>query len=87
MADKILPALDRFAPGIILVSAGFDAHREDPLSRLELESADFGRLTSLLVRAAEKHCAGKIVSALEGGYDLPALAESVIEHLRAVAGD
>jgi len=87
LTRRILPALDEFSPAIILLSAGFDAHRSDPLSRLELETEDFGRLTALLVRAAEKLCAGRLVSALEGGYDPSALAASVVAHVQALAAD
>jgi len=80
----ILPALDRFAPEALIVSAGFDAHRGDPLAELCVETADFAWLTEQLVAVAERHCGGRIVSVLEGGYDLVALAASVAVHVRAL---
>jgi acetoin utilization deacetylase AcuC-like enzyme len=81
---EILPALDAFAPELLLVSAGFDAHRADPLAGLELEEADFAWVTARLVEAAKRHCKGKLVSVLEGGYDLRALAGSAAAHLGAL---
>jgi acetoin utilization deacetylase AcuC-like enzyme len=83
---RILPALDAFAPDLLLVSAGFDAHRADPLAGLELEEADFAWVTARLMEAAARHCGGKLVSALEGGYDLKALAGSAAAHLQALMG-
>jgi acetoin utilization deacetylase AcuC-like enzyme len=84
---KILPALDAFAPDLVLVSAGFDAHRADPLAGLELEEDDFAWVTARLVEAARRHCGGKLVSVLEGGYDLRALAGSAAAHVGALMGD
>jgi acetoin utilization deacetylase AcuC-like enzyme len=81
---KILPALDAFAPELLLVSAGFDAHRADPRAGLELEEADFSWVTSRLVEAARRHCQGRLVSLLEGGYDLKALAGSAAAHVAAL---
>jgi acetoin utilization deacetylase AcuC-like enzyme len=81
---RILPALDAFAPELLLVSAGFDAHRADPLAGLELEEADFAWVTARLMEAARRHCGGKLVSVLEGGYDLRALAGSAAAHLRTL---
>jgi acetoin utilization deacetylase AcuC-like enzyme len=80
----ILPALDRFAPGLLIVSAGFDAHKMDPLAQLRLETADFGWITERLLEVADRHCGGRLVSVLEGGYDLEALAASVAVHVRAL---
>ena len=77
-----LPALDRFAPELLIVSAGFDAHRADPLANLRLDTEDFGWITDRLMEAANKHCGGKLVSVLEGGYDLGALAASAALHVR-----
>lgn len=77
----ILPALDSFAPDFILVSAGFDAHRSDPLAGLELEDADFAWVTARLAEAARRHAGGRLVSVLEGGYDLRALAGSAAAHV------
>ncbi len=78
-----LPALDRHRPDLILVSAGFDAHRDDPLAGLALADADYSWLAELIQSAARTHCRGRAVSALEGGYDLAALARSVHAYLAA----
>ncbi len=83
---RILPALDAFAPDFLLVSAGFDAHVRDPLAQLRLVEADFAWVTEKLVEAAGKHCSGKLVSTLEGGYDLEALASSTAVHVEALMG-
>jgi len=80
----ILPALDAFAPELILVSAGFDAHRADPLAGLELEETDFAWVTSRLLEAADRHASGRLVSILEGGYDLKALAGSAAAHVESL---
>ena len=80
----ILPALDKFAPDLLIISAGFDAHRDDPLAQLRVETADFAWLTDQLVALAERHCGGRVVSILEGGYDLNALAASVTVHVRSL---
>jgi acetoin utilization deacetylase AcuC-like enzyme len=80
----ILPAIDRFAPGLIMVSAGFDAHRRDPLAMLELTEDDYGWVTRELVTLAQRHARGRLVSVLEGGYDLTALANSSLAHLNAL---
>lgn len=82
--DIILPALDEFKPDLLMISAGFDAHRADPLAQLELTESDFNWLTAALVKTATRHCHGKIVSALEGGYNLEALKTSVAAHLEAL---
>jgi acetoin utilization deacetylase AcuC-like enzyme len=82
--DVILPALDRFAPELIVVSAGFDAHKADPLAQLRLETADFGWITEQLLLVAERHGRGRLVSVLEGGYDLDALAASAALHVRTM---
>src|SRR6185503_10893696 len=74
-ADRILPALDSFAPELIIVSAGFDAHRRDPLAQLRLETEDYAWITRELLAVAERHTGGRLVSSLEGGYDLEALAD------------
>jgi acetoin utilization deacetylase AcuC-like enzyme len=80
----ILPAIDAFAPALIMVSAGFDAHRADPLAMLELVEDDYGWVTARLVELAGKHAGGRVVSVLEGGYDLSALASSALMHLNAL---
>ena len=82
--DELLPAIDAFSPQLLLISAGFDAHRRDPLAQLRLGAGDFEWITTALVRLADRHCGGRIVSTLEGGYDLEALAESAIAHVDAL---
>jgi len=83
--QRILPALVDFGPELLIVSAGFDAHKADPLAELRVETADFAWLTRELVGVARRCCGGRIVSVLEGGYDLPALAASVGAHVRELA--
>ena len=83
--DMWLPALDAFAPQMIFISAGFDAHREDDLGQLGLVEDDYAWMTRELVRVARQHAQGRIVSCLEGGYALGALARSVAAHLRVLA--
>jgi acetoin utilization deacetylase AcuC-like enzyme len=79
---EIVPALNVYKPDIILVSAGFDAHRNDPLAGISLETETYAKMTQRLLDVAEKHCKGRLVSYLEGGYNLPVLTESVLAHLR-----
>jgi len=81
-----LPALDAFRPELIVISAGFDAHVEDDMAMLCLNDADYGWVTERLVEVAARHAAGRIVSSLEGGYALDALARSVTRHLKVLAG-
>lgn len=81
-----LPRLDEFKPQMIFVSAGFDAHREDELGQLGLVEDDYAWITRQLVTLAERHAQGRIVSCLEGGYHLGALARSVAAHLRVLGG-
>ncbi len=83
---RILPALDAFAPDLILVSAGFDAHFKDPLAQLRLVEADFAWVTEQLLEAAARHSGGRLVSSLEGGYDLDALAKSTATHVETLMG-
>jgi len=82
--SRILPALHDFGPDVILISAGFDAHRNDPLANLALEEADFAWATEVLADVASRRCHGRLVSMLEGGYDLTALARSVAVHVKAL---
>jgi acetoin utilization deacetylase AcuC-like enzyme len=84
MSRKILPALDAFRPEMVLISAGFDAHRHDPLAQLLLEEADYTWATEQLVDIARRHAAGRVVATLEGGYDLLALAASAAAHVRVL---
>ncbi|SLN20670.1 Histone deacetylase-like amidohydrolase [Roseovarius litorisediminis] len=81
MTNIILPAVDQFAPQLILISAGFDAHKADPLAGIMLETQDFSWITEKLCDLADTHCDGHIVASLEGGYDLNALAASVAAHV------
>ncbi len=84
--DLLLPVANAFRPRFILVSAGFDAHRADPLGGMRLSSAGYGALTAVLRDIADQHCPGRIVLALEGGYDPPALGRSVVTCLEVLAG-
>ena len=81
-----LPALERFAPQMIFISAGFDAHREDDLGQMGLVEADYEWITKQLMAVAHRHAQGRVVSCLEGGYSLSALARSVAAHVRVLAG-
>ncbi|WP_101066978.1 histone deacetylase family protein [Roseovarius salinarum] len=82
--DKVLPRVRDFAPELLLVSAGFDAHAADPLAGMELTEADFAWVTERLCEVAAHHCDGRLVSNLEGGYDLDALAASAATHVDAL---
>jgi acetoin utilization deacetylase AcuC-like enzyme len=82
--DVILPALDAFRPELVIISAGFDAHRADPLAQLMLVEADYAWSTERLCEVAGRHAQGRIVSSLEGGYDLDALAASAAAHVAAL---
>ncbi len=84
MEDLVLPALDDFAPEAVLISAGFDAHRDDPLAQMELVEDDFAWVTGRLCDLADKHAGGRVVSTLEGGYDLDALAASCAAHVKVL---
>jgi acetoin utilization deacetylase AcuC-like enzyme len=82
--ERLLPRLDAFRPQLLLVSAGFDAHRADPLAQLQLDADDYAWLTAQLVDIARLHAGGRVVSTLEGGYDLDALATSAAAHVAAL---
>ena len=84
LTQRILPALDAFRPEFVLVSAGFDAHRDDPLAQLMLDEADYTWVTERLLEIAYRHAKGRLVATLEGGYDLPALAASAAAHVRVL---
>ena len=77
-----LPALESFAPELLIISAGFDAHEDDPLAELRVQTEDFGWMTERLLGVAERCCGGRVVSLLEGGYDLRALGASAALHVR-----
>jgi acetoin utilization deacetylase AcuC-like enzyme len=82
---QVIPTLDDYKPQFILISAGFDGHKADPMSSTNLTTAVYGEITRLTKECADRHCGGKIVSILEGGYNLSALAESVELHLMELA--
>ena len=82
--DRLMEAVDGFKPDLILVSAGFDAHARDPLAQQRLEHEDFAWATRAILAAARAHCGGRVVSSLEGGYDLEALGRSALAHVRAL---
>ncbi len=83
--DILLPALRKFSPEILLISAGFDAHHRDLLSSTEVTAAGFATLTDLILAAAEETASGRVVSALEGGYSLEGLSEAVVAHVERLA--
>ena len=82
--SRILPALRSFSPDLVLISAGFDAHRDDPLANLQLTEPDFAWATAKIAEVADKHAQGRLVSMLEGGYNLAALAKSVAVHVNVL---
>ncbi len=84
--ERVIPELEKFQPDVILISAGFDAHKKDPLAGMELSTHGYERLTRLLKQSSEDLCQGRLISFLEGGYDLKALAESVEVHVAALSG-
>lgn len=83
-SDEVFPALDDFAPELVIISAGFDAHAADPLANLNWIEDDFRWVTEAICDLADAHAGGRVVSTLEGGYDLEALAASVAAHLRVL---
>jgi acetoin utilization deacetylase AcuC-like enzyme len=86
-AGGLMPALESFRPDLILISAGFDAHRRDPLAHQSLEADDFAWATRAVVEVARSCCGGKVVSSLEGGYDLEGLGRSAVAHVQALGED
>ena len=80
----MLNPIDKFKPEVILISAGFDAHKKDPLANINLESEDFFKITKNIIDISNTHSKGRVISFLEGGYDLQALSESILEHLKAL---
>jgi acetoin utilization deacetylase AcuC-like enzyme len=83
-SDVLLPAIDAFRPQMVFISAGFDAHRLDPLAQIDAEAGDFGWLTSELRALADRHAEGRLVSLLEGGYSMQALRECSVAHVAAL---
>lgn len=86
VTTRWLDALDAFAPQLIYISAGFDAHREDDMGNLGLTEADYAWVTEQIMMVAQRHCQGHVISCLEGGYALSALARSVAEHIKVLIG-
>ncbi|MGY6275475.1 histone deacetylase family protein [Methylomonas sp. MgM2] len=84
--EVVLPAVRKFKPQLLLISAGFDAHKDDPLASLLLVEDDYRWLTDQLVEIADKYCRGRIISTLEGGYNLKALSASTAAHVASLAG-
>jgi acetoin utilization deacetylase AcuC-like enzyme len=84
--EGLIERVDAFAPELILVSAGFDAHARDPLAEQQLEADDYEWATRAIVSAARRSARGRVVSSLEGGYDLAALGQSAVAHVRALRG-
>lgn len=84
--DQFLPAMEKFRPQLVLISAGFDSRVGDPLGGFRLADEDFGVLTDLLLDLAARHCHGRLISVLEGGYNVNGLARAVATHLRRLAG-
>ncbi len=82
--ESLMPSLDAFAPDLILISAGFDAHTRDPLAEQALEAEDFAWATRAIASVARSRCGGRVISSLEGGYDLEALGQSALAHVRAL---
>ncbi len=85
--EGLMERLDAFAPEMILISAGFDAHARDPLAEQQLEAEDYAWATRAILTVARKHASGRVVSSLEGGYDLEALGRSSLAHVRALQGE
>jgi acetoin utilization deacetylase AcuC-like enzyme len=86
MERVVLPRMEAFRPDLLIVSAGFDAHWRDPLASINLTETDFGWATQRVMTLADKACGSRVVSVLEGGYDLEALAKSASAHLDALMG-
>lgn len=84
MERVVLPRLDAFSPQLVIISAGFDAHMNDPLAGMNLTTEDFGWVTERLCDVADTHCKGRVVSSLEGGYDLAALGASAAAHVKVL---
>ena len=85
-SEQILPKVNTFKPDIVLISAGFDAHRNDPLAQICLSTEMYRWMTLRLMEIADQYAQGRLISLLEGGYDLSALAQCVAAHLQTLAG-
>ena len=86
VTDVWLPALDAFAPQLIIFSAGFDSHAEDDMAMLRFTDGDYAWVTRELKKVADRYSKGRMVSMLEGGYDLSALGRSAVQHIKVMAG-
>lgn len=84
--ERIVKVIDEYEPNVILISAGFDAHRRDPLGGMRVTEGAYGEITRRIIEAAGRHCDGRVLSLLEGGYDMEGLAASVAEHVAALEG-
>lgn len=84
--ERLFPALEAFQPELIMISAGFDAHKADPMGQLRLDDNDYTWVTDQLMSVADRHCQGRIVSVLEGGYNLDALGRAAYCHIRSLMG-
>ncbi|GGN39422.1 MULTISPECIES: histone deacetylase family protein [Marinomonas] len=84
ISEQLLPALEAFKPQLIMISAGFDAHKEDPMGQLRLSESDFTWITDRLMEVADRHCGGKVVSVLEGGYNIDALGRAAFCHIKSL---
>jgi len=82
--NKLIPEIESFQPDLIIISAGFDAHEDDPLAQMRVSSSCYGKMTDMVLKAAENICNGRLLSMLEGGYNHTALADSVLEHVNAL---
>ncbi|MEM7407989.1 MAG: histone deacetylase [Pseudomonadota bacterium] len=82
--ERVLPAIDNFAPEVVILSAGFDAHANDPLAQVDLTTSCYAWMTLRMLEVADKHAGGRLISILEGGYDLRALSESVALHVETL---
>jgi acetoin utilization deacetylase AcuC-like enzyme len=84
LGDVVMPAIESHRPFMLFLSAGFDAHRADPIGGMDLGADSYGRITATVIKTAEEYCDGRVVSVLEGGYNLEALAESIQAHIEAM---
>ncbi|HEY3056822.1 MAG TPA: histone deacetylase, partial [Thermoanaerobaculia bacterium] len=83
--DEVVRIIDDYRPNAILLSSGFDAHRRDPLGGMRVSEQAYGDITRRIVETAQRHCGGRVLSLLEGGYDMEGLAASVSEHVSALS--
>jgi acetoin utilization deacetylase AcuC-like enzyme len=84
IGNKLIPKIQNFKPDLIIISAGFDAHEDDPLGQMKVSSDCYRKMTSMILKLAEEVCDGRLLSMLEGGYNHKALADSVLNHVDAL---